>query len=294
VRILVLGGGSFVGRAIVTALLAGAHDLSLFSRGITGKDLFPGVPRLLGDRDTADYAALHGSRWDAVADVSGYVPRQVNQAMDALESERYLFISTAAVYQLDGVAPGSDESTPLRPAVRDADDPEQLTDATYGPAKVACEQDVQARYGDRATIVRPGKVAGPHDNQAGLVDWLGATAAGGPVELPGDPAAPVQLIDVRDLAALVLRLIEDGRGGAYNAVGPPVTITELIETCAAAARTTVQIVPVASRRAPLLQPDRPWSSRQRSAAKAQSAGMPSTPLLTTATDTLAALRSAGS
>ncbi len=57
----------------------------------------------------------------------------------------------------DGAGPG------LRPAIRDAAWP--LTNDTYGPSKVACEQDVTARYGERATLVRPCKVAGPYDSQ---------------------------------------------------------------------------------------------------------------------------------
>jgi len=277
-----------VGRAIVTALTAEAHQPTMFSRGRTGVDLFPSVPRLIGDRDTGDYAELAGRSWDAVVDTSGYVTRHVGQAMDALGSRvgRYLFVSSHAVYVQEGVGPGSDENTPLRPSVRDA---EVLTDATYGPAKVACEQDILARFGDRASIVRPGKVAGPHDNQNGLTYWVRGTARGGRIELPGNPQQPVQLIDVRDLAALVLRLLIDDRGGAFNAVGPSLTITEVIETCAAAAGTAVEIVPVPERRVPLLQPERPWSTRQRSAAKARAAGMPVTPLSVTAADVLASL-----
>ena len=166
-RVLVLGGGSFVGRAIVADALGSGAEVTLFSRGRTGAELFPGVARLVGDRDTGDYRALAGGRWDAVVDVSGYVPRHTRQAMDALGDRvgRYLFISSHAVYVRTGVAPGSDEDTPRQPPVRDT---EELTEATYGPLKVACEDDVTARYGPRATIVRPGKVAGPHDPQDGL------------------------------------------------------------------------------------------------------------------------------
>ena len=283
-----LSGGSFVGRAIVTALLP-RHDLTLFSRGRTGKHLFGTTPRLIGDRDTGDYAALDGGHWDAVVDTSCYVPRHVGQALDAIGDGigRYLFVSSHAVYDEQAAGPGSDESAPLRPPVRE---PAELTDATYGPAKVACEQDLQARLGDRLSILRPGKVAGPHDNQPGLTDWVRETARDGRVELPGDPAAPVQLIDVRDLATLARRLLEDDRGGAYTTVGDSLTITEVLRTCAAAAGTTIEIVGVPARRAPLLQPDRPWATRQRSNAKARAAGMPVTPLLVTATDVLATLQ----
>jgi nucleoside-diphosphate-sugar epimerase len=103
---------------------------------------------------------------------------------------------------------------------------EELDEDTYGPLKVACEDDVTARYGSRATIVRPGKVAGPHDVQDGLTYWVRHAARGGRVALPGDPEQPVQVIDPRDLARLVVQLLADDRPGAFHAVGPaePVTL----------------------------------------------------------------------
>jgi 2'-hydroxyisoflavone reductase len=81
VRILTLGGTAFVGRAIVADALRAGIEVTLFGRGRTGAELFPDVPRLIGDRDTGDYEALRGTEWDAVIDVSGYVPRHVGQAM---------------------------------------------------------------------------------------------------------------------------------------------------------------------------------------------------------------------
>ncbi len=142
-RILVLGGTSFVGRAIVDDALSHGADVTLFGRGKTGTDLFPGTQRLIGDRDTGDYEALRSGSWDAVADVSGYVPRHVGQAMDALgdRAGRYLFISSHVV--------------------------------TYGPLKVACEDDVVARYGQRGTIAaRQGRGTA---RLAGRAHLLGAT-----------------------------------------------------------------------------------------------------------------------
>ena len=295
-RILVLGGTSFVGRAIVEEALRTGAEVTVFGRGRTGTDLFPGVPRLIGDWDTGDYAALSGGRWDAVADVSGYVPRHVRQAMDALGDwvGRYLFISSHAVYRHEGLAPGSDEDAPRRPPVRDT---EELNDVTYGPLKVACEDDVLARYGAGATIVRPGKVAGPHDPQDGLTYWVRRAARGGPVALPTDPTQPVQVIDSRDLGRLVVQLLADDRPGVFHAVGPaePVTLGGLIETCARVAGTQVEIVPVPPETAPPLFPlVRPyWPSQQRSPARARAAGMPATPLAVTVADVLAWDRSRG-
>jgi 2'-hydroxyisoflavone reductase len=88
-------------------------------------------------------------------------------------------------------------------------DTEELTDVTYGPLKVACEDDVVARYGSRATVVRPGKVTGPHDWQDGLTYWVRRAARGGRLALPGRPEQPVQVVDARDLARLVMRLLAE-------------------------------------------------------------------------------------
>jgi len=289
-RILVLGGTWFVGRAIVEDALHGGAEVTLFGRGKSGNDLFPELTRLRGDRDTRDYAALRDGSWDAVVDVTGYVPRHVGQAMDALGDRvgRYLFISSHAVYRHEGLRPGSDEDAPRRAPVRGT---EELDDTTYGPLKVACEDDVVARYGQRATIVRPGKVAGPHDWQDGLTYWVRRAAGGGRVAVPGDPEQPVQIIDVRDLARLVVQLLADDRPGAFHAVGPaePVTLGGLIETCARVAGTQVELVPVplglAPQPFPLVKTD--WATQQRSPARALAAGMSATPLQVTAADVLA-------
>ncbi|MDH6124982.1 NAD-dependent epimerase/dehydratase family protein [Kitasatospora sp. GP82] len=294
-RILVLGGTSFVGRAIVADALAAGSEVTLFGRGRTGTELFPGVPRRIGDRDAGDYTALRGGSWDAVVDVSGYVPRHVGQAMEVLGDSvgRYLFISSHAVYSRTGVAPGSDEGAPRRQPVRDVFSHEELDEDTYGPAKVACEDDVLARYGPRATIVRPGKVAGPHDPSDTFTYWVRRAARGGRIALPGRPEQPTQVIDSRDLAHLVVRLLLDDRPGAFQAVGPaePTTLAGLITTCAQVAGSEVEIVPVPADWVPplfpLVRPEPMWTTLQRSAARAYAAGMPATPLAVTAADVLA-------
>ncbi|MEV7602400.1 NAD-dependent epimerase/dehydratase family protein [Kitasatospora sp. NPDC089797] len=292
-RILVLGGTSFVGRAIAADALRSGAEVTLFHRGRTNPGLFPEARHLRGDRDTGDLAALREGRWDAVVDVSGYRPRQVDQAMDVLGDRvgRYLFVSSHAVYRQGGPAPHADESAPLRAPLREA---EELTDETYGRLKVACEQDVLDRYGDRATIVRPGKVAGPHDEQRGLTYWVRRAARGGRIALPGRPEQPVQVVDSRDLARLVLRLVQDDRPGAFHAVGPaePTTLGGLIATCAEVAGTEVEIVPVPPETAPppffpLVRAEPLWPGQQRDPARARAAGLPATPLAVTAADVLA-------
>lgn len=292
--VLVLGGTSFVGRAVVEDLVARGHAPTLFSRGVTNPDLFPDLAHLTGDRESGDYASLGDGRWDAVVDVSGYVPRHVGQALDALAGRagRYLFISTGSVYDRHAAADsGMGEDSPRLPPYRDG---EEITFETYGRLKVACEDDVLARLGDRATIVRPGIVAGPHDTTDRFTYWVRRASRGGRVAVPGRLAQPVQVVDSRDLARLVTVLLEGDRPGTFNAVGPavPVTLGELVETCAGAAGTGVELVEVdpalGGDSFPLVLDDPSWDPFfRRSAALAHAAGMPRTPLHRTAADVLA-------
>lgn len=294
-QVLVLGGTSFVGRAIVERALESGAEVTLFSRGRTNPRLFPEVSRLVGDRASGDYASLRsGGGWDAVIDVSAYIPRHVEQAADALGTGigRYLFISTGAVYDFDNDHDGEwDEDAPRLAPLRETED---VTLATYGPLKVACEDDVLARFGARATVVRPGIVAGPHDPTDRFTWWVRRAARGGRVALTGEPGQPVQVIDVRDLAVLVWQLVTDDRPGVFNAVGPaePTTLAGLIEACAQAAGTAVDLVPVAAREGtPALPFVEASVSQQRlfslSAARARKCGLPSTPPATIAAKVLA-------
>ncbi|TKJ29745.1 NAD-dependent epimerase/dehydratase family protein [Blastococcus sp. CCUG 61487] len=290
-EILVLGGTSFVGRAIVEEALSRGDSLTLYSRGRTGTDLFPDVPRLVGDRETGDYAALGGRSWDAVVDVSAYVPRHVAQAADVLAGStgRYLLISTGSVYDWSSTDGAPDESAPRLPAERGT---EEVTGRTYGPLKVACEDEALSRYGDRATIVRPGIVAGPHDPTDRFTWWARRAARGGTVALPARPDQPVQVVDSRDLARLVVSLLHDDRAGTYNAVGPaePVTMSGLVEACARGTGATVDVVPVdpaLGEGVPLVLPEAVDVMMRRSADLARTVGLTATLLEQTAADVVA-------
>jgi 2'-hydroxyisoflavone reductase len=285
VDVLLLGGTSFVGRTIVEDLLERGHTPTIFSRGMTGTDLFPGVERLVGDRDTGNYAALAGRSWDAVVDVTAYVPRNIAEAVAALGEHqgRYLFISTGLVYDHSVAAEGLTESSPRLPAFRAS---EEIDDDTYGPLKVACEDDLRAHFGDRLTVIRPGWVVGPHDREDRLTYWVRRGARGGPVAVPERLDRPAQLTDVRDLARLAVLLLEKDLPGAYNAVGPSpaVTLGELITACG-----NLELVAVpGDLDVPLILPDPSWDVMlQISAAAAHAAGMPRSPLSRTIEDTRA-------
>lgn len=229
-RLLVLGGTRFVGRHLVAAALERGHRVSLFHRGRSGADLFPEAEHLLGDRE-GDLSALEGGRWDAVLDVSGYLPRVVRRSAERLAgaAERYLFVSSVSAY-----APGPgplDEDSPL--ATMEDEATEQITPRTYGPLKVLCEREVEEAFPGRALVVRPGMIVGPLDYTDRFPYWVRRAAEGGEVLAPGRPERPVQLIDARDLGAWMVRLVEDGATGAYSATGPehPLTMRGMLEAC---------------------------------------------------------------
>ena len=77
----------------------------------------------------------------------------------------------------------------------------------------------------RVLNIRPGLIVGPHDQSDRFTYWVQRVARGGEVLAPGNPDAPVQVIDVRDLAEWTIRMVEQGQTGVFNATGPAEHLT---------------------------------------------------------------------
>src|SRR3954468_688308 len=231
-KFLVLGGTKFLGRHAVAHALEQGHEVTTFTRGQTNPELFPEAEHLRGDRD-GDLGVLQSREWDGVVDTSGYVPRIVRQSAELLRDavQRYVFVSSISVYA-DFSQP-IDESTP----VAQLDDPEtEEILPNYGALKAACEDVVEEVYGDRSARIRAGLIVGPYDATDRFTYWPRRIAAGGDVLAPGNPDAPTQFVDARDLAAWLVRLALDGPDGTFNATGPSdrLTMQELFERARAA------------------------------------------------------------
>ena len=244
-QLLLLGGTRFLGRHVVGAALARGHQVTLFTRGKTPQPFGDRVRALAGDRDprvAPGLAAIEAGTWDAVIDTSGYVPRVVDASATSLAPRvgRYLFVSSLSVLAKPD-RPGLDESA----AVATLDDPatEDVL-PNYGGLKAACEVVVRDAYADRATIVRPGLIVGPHDATDRFGYWaarfvhpslLGDRPPQAVVPAPRE--RPVQFVDARDLAAWMLALCERNVGGTFNACSPARqwTMGDLVDACVAAA-----------------------------------------------------------
>ena len=224
-RILIIGGTRFLGRHLVEAALANDHEVTLFNRGKSNPGLFPQLETILGDRET-DVKKLQqaGRNWDVVIDVNGYLPRIVRSSAEVLKEKvgRYVYISSISVYS-DFSKIGINESDPVGKI--DDEATEEITEETYGPLKALCEGVVQNIYGQRSLIIRPGLIVGPHDPTDRFTYWPMRVSRGGDVLAPQKPEAPIQIIDVRDLSAFTLKLIDKNASGIYNATGPDYELT---------------------------------------------------------------------
>jgi len=227
VRLLVLGGPRFLGRALADAALTHGHELTFFNRGRTNAELYPEVERLVGDRE-GDLSLLRTRRWDAVLDTCGYLPAVVRASAEALAGcGLYCFVSSVSVYA-DQSVPPTEESAVAELGDLPAD---RVTDESYGPLKALCEQAVLEVFGDRALVVRPGLIVGPHDPTGRFTYWPHRVSRGGEVLAPGSPHDPVQFVDVRDLAAWLVDLCARRGSGVFNATGFSLPFATLLDTC---------------------------------------------------------------
>ncbi|WP_086730197.1 NAD-dependent epimerase/dehydratase family protein [Streptomyces carpinensis] len=230
-RLLVLGGSDFAGRAVVEAAVGRGWDVTVLNRG--RRTPVPGARSLRGDRTAPDgLAALaaHDGEWDAVVDTWSAAPRPVRDAARLLRDRagRYVYVSTCSVYAWAPPA-GYTEEAPL---VEGADADADRTD--YARDKLGGELAATGAFGsDRALLVRSGLILGRYENMGRLPWWLNRIARGGPVLAPGPRDLPLQYVDVRDLAGWILGAVEQELSGPYNLMSPQghATMGTLLDAC---------------------------------------------------------------
>ncbi|MGB7981250.1 MAG: NAD-dependent epimerase/dehydratase family protein [Candidatus Nanopelagicales bacterium] len=252
-RILVIGGTRFVGRHLVTAAVEAGHEVTVLHRGL-GCEGSRHFEHLHADRD-ANLDVLAGRQWDATVDVCAYWPRQVAALADALGERggRHALISTVSAYA-DTPEPGMDEQAPtVAPLGLDGDTPHTeappIDPHNYGGLKVGCEHVAQRRYAGGLLVIRPTYIVGPHDPTARFGYWVDRLARGGQVLAPGNPQAPFQCVDARDLGRFVVGLLGAGDEGTFHVVDPepPYSFADMLaEVGAAVAPADLELVWVPS------------------------------------------------
>ncbi|TCJ04124.1 SDR family oxidoreductase [Cytobacillus praedii] len=247
-KVLILGGTRFLGRALVEEALARGHEVTLFNRG-TNKEIFPEAEQLIGDRNI-DIALLENRKWDVLIDTCGFAPHQIKKVADVLGDniEHYTFISSISVYK-DWIPHNIAEDYPLLSMLPD----DKLADVEagtlspyeyYGELKALCEAEAEKHWPDSVLHVRAGLLVGSFDYSDRLPYWVQRVAKGGNILVPGLSSRPVQLIDIKDIASWVLTMAEKRKAGTFNVTGPKniLTIEELLNTCKAVTNSNAKFV----------------------------------------------------
>ncbi|MBK5306329.1 MAG: NAD-dependent epimerase/dehydratase family protein [Frankiaceae bacterium] len=240
-KLLVLGGTRFVGRAVAQDAVARGWDVTLLNRGATAEPP-EGVRTLTADRTSyAELSDVLGDEsWDVVVDTWSGAPSVVRDAAGLLadRTERYGYVSSRSVYTWPP-DPGGDETKPVVDGNPDA----ELTD--YAADKRGGELAAMREYGaERTLLARAGLILGPYEDVGRLPWWLGRIARGGRVVAPGDPGRGLQYVDARDLAAWLLDNLVRGAAGAIDVVSPRAftTIGALLGACVAATGADAELV----------------------------------------------------
>ncbi|MEU7554891.1 NAD-dependent epimerase/dehydratase family protein [Streptomyces sp. NPDC044571] len=301
-KLLMLGGTEFVGRAITDDALDRGWEVTLFHRGHHAGP--PGTSAVHGDRTVpGSLDALAEGKWDLVVDTWSGAPTAVRDSARLLSGRagRYAYISSRSVYAYPAPA-GMGEDGPLVEGSPDADS------LAYAEDKRGGELAALDAFGDRALLVRAGLIMGPYENVGRLPWWLNRAARGGPMVAPGPRDLPLQYIDVRDLARWTLDAAVAGHGGPYNLVSPVghATMGSFLEACVAATGGAAELRwtdPALIAAAGI----EPWTELPvwlpegelhdymfgGNVAKAQAAGLTCRPVEETVADTWAWLRSLG-
>lgn len=222
-KVLVLGGTSFVGRHMVEKLLGNGHEVVLFNRGKSNPTVFPELRRILGDR-RKDATKLAGEKWEAVIDTSAYTPADLKPILENITTDHYTFVSTVSVYTDFSKGPVVENSSVFRQTITD----DKVTGDTYGPLKMMCERFIEESLGDAALIIRPGIVIGPFDPTDRFTYWAIKLSSEETVLVPGSKKRQVQWIDARDLAEFTVSQMEKKGTGVFNVVADSTSMENFI------------------------------------------------------------------
>jgi 2'-hydroxyisoflavone reductase len=243
-KVLVIGGTSFIGRLLVDELVKAGHDVSILHRK-PKHELGRRVENIMADRNDADAVkeALSTRRFDAVFDNAydwerGTTAAQVEATVRAAGDRitRYLFMSSVAAYG-DGL--NHKESDPLAPDYHN--DP-------YVRHKATTERllfRMHSQSGLPVVTFRPPFVYGPNNPFYREQFFWDRLRAGRPVVIPGDGHRLMQFAYVTDVVQAMVRAMVEPKavGEAFN-IGDtkPLTQVEVVEKLAKAANADPTLV----------------------------------------------------
>jgi nucleoside-diphosphate-sugar epimerase len=133
-------------------------------------------------------------------------------------STHFIFVGSSMMYQQNGAASYAPDS-PMR------------AQGVYSASKLAAFEHVR-RLPNRTAAVLPCIIAGP--GRGGLFSpFARSIARFGIAVFPGSGAHPVHMVHVEDAASLLVRVVERGAAGVFNAASPgPLSIEQWVDAVA--------------------------------------------------------------
>jgi nucleoside-diphosphate-sugar epimerase len=230
VKTLVTGGAGFLGRECIRQLRAAEHDTVSTDRtgavDLRGDLSDPAFCATLPDAEAVIHCA-------AVQYLSPDLPllareayfRKNNSEATAQLARRYAgtgthftFVGSSMMYEQNGSASYAPQS-PMR------------AQGVYSASKLAAFAHVK-RLPNRTAAVLPCIIAGP--GRGGLFrPFARSIARFGVAVFPGDGGHPVHMVHVEDAASLLVRVVERGAAGIFNAASPgPLSISQWVDVIA--------------------------------------------------------------
>lgn len=244
-RILIIGGTSFIGPRVVRRLVEQGHDVTVFHRGQTDAGLPAEVKQIFGDRQNlADFSSdFQRVAPEVVLDMILFTEEEARILVQTFKgvARRVVVPSSMDVYRAYGrllrleegepdPVPYKEEGPlrealyPYRPRAKDSDDP------AYYYEKILVERVVMSDSDLRGTILRLPAVYGPGDKHHRLFEYLKPMLDGRPFILLEESKSRWLWSRgfVQNVADAIALAVTDERaaGRIYN-VGEEPVLTEL-------------------------------------------------------------------
>lgn len=211
-KILITGGTTFVSRYAAAYFAERDYEVYVLNRNT--KPQVKGVRLLEGDRHCLG-DTLKKFHFDAVVDITSYNAEDVVDLYDALGSfDRYIMISSSAVYPEDGEQPFREESPMAANKFW----------GKYGTDKIEAERSLLQKVPD-VYILRPPYLYGPMNNVYREAFVFDCAKADRRFYLPKDGEMKLQFFHVKDLCGLMEVIIETKPSAHIMNVGNVLTVS---------------------------------------------------------------------
>ena len=213
-KVLVLGGTRFFGVHTVRELLKSGHEVTIATRGRTPDGFGTAVERVIVERTDPNSMreALKGRHFDAVIDKIAYCSNDIRYAMEALDCDRYIYMSTTAVYDPKHIDTPEEDFDGRNGELTWCN----RQDFPYEVVKRHAERALCQAYGDKSWVaVRYPFVVGTDDYTRRLLFYVEHAMKGIPMRID-NMDAPMGFIHSDEAGAFMAYLVDQAFTGAIN------------------------------------------------------------------------------